>query len=1023
MGVDGTIKRYAAAKSNDTGMNNLQQRIWLGRMSRGDRVSQARWRTRDCHPYGIGGLISLLDPGEIAEEDRRQPKDGPCFVPGVLAPLPSGEVALRQRDRVTEINVLVADFDMGTPFASLQARLQAAGVLALVTPTYSHLRQSFAFRAAPARWQDYLSTFGSPEAAVLAHGATAFLPAIVEGGLAGPVSIKLADPKKPGGALIVSFSWARPVPRWRVAVPLAHGWKVEDGPSIAAADAWAKLYHELVHALGLWDCDPICSDASRLYFTARWPAAWPVAERDPAWKTIAASLVAGEPGPGQALVRIEGPIAELPGLLARRDRLNWKQRLGKEEDQLRCAFEAASREAQKRLPQITGTRGRRQAGAPRELVPWLVRHPETGEQVDLTAWHQRHGWHLELATLIQEQHPDLIVDRGEGAGGNLHILCPASDLHGTDRDDGTFVWDGDGLTARGEPGARRGGMFCNHTACAGRSAGENLALLLDAGVLDWDLLAAIAAKGEAERLAVGQALLAEGDDLFDEASDEAPSANASATTTPDPGETPEEDQGVGDDTPEPPGSKRNTAPPVLDPATPLTSARVMIDRHFMRAGQRALQHLQSVFYRWTGMRYRELTHEEVVAQVYRFLERANQLGKDGLKPFNPNRTKAADIVEALAAAAQLPRLEALPVWLGKVGQPPANEILACRNGLLHWPSRTLLPHTPSFFGLNCLPYAYQSDFGPPGVWLRFLASVWPDDQASIDTLQELFGLLLTSDTRYQKLFLLIGPKRSGKGTIARIIQALRGKEATAWPTLASFGENFGLASLIDKPIAIIPDARLDSRVDVQVLAERLLAISGEDGMSVPRKYLADWIGSLPTRFVILTNPLPKVTDVSGALASRFIILQMVISFYGREDHQLGSKLRPELPGILNWALAGLDRLTRRGYFQQPESAAQMVEDLAGLSSPHTVFLRERCRVGRKETVVCSTLYQAWCDWCRINGHKQPGTTQDLGRNLRAALPTIRTRRQRDPANRHQLQDCYAGIGLLPRPEAEDEPEV
>jgi putative DNA primase/helicase len=342
------------------------------------------------------------------------------------------------------------------------------------------------------------------------------------------------------------------------------------------------------------------------------------------------------------------------------------------------------------------------------------------------------------------------------------------------------------------------------------------------------------------------------------------------------------------------------------------------------------------------------------------------------------------------------------------------------------PSRRPLPHTPSFFSLNCLPYTYQPDFGPPTVWLRFLKSVWPKDQASIDTLQELFGLLLTPDTSYQKLFLLIGPKRSGKGTIARIIQALRGKEATAWPTLASLGENFGLASLIDKPIAIIPDARLDARVGVQVLAERLLAISGEDGMSVPRKYLADWIGSLSTRFVILTNPLPKVADVSGALASRFIILQMEISFYGREDHQLESKLRPELPGILNWALAGLDRLTRRGYFQQPESAAQMVENLIGLSSPHTVFLRERCGIGPDESVVCSTLYQAWCDWCRVNGHKQPGTTQDLGRNMRAALPTVRTKRQRDPVNRHQLRDYYIGIGLLPRTdvgEAEDEPEV
>jgi putative DNA primase/helicase len=1001
-------------------VEDLKQQLWRGRMSRGDHVAQARWRTRDCHPYGINGLISLLDPGEIEPENRRRPKDGPCFVPAVLSPLPSGEVALRQGDRVIEVNAVVADLDMGTPFPSLRARLQAASVFTLVTPTYSHLRRSYAFRVAPARWQVYLATFGSEEAAVLAHGACLFLPSIVEGGLAGPVVVRPADAAKPEGALIVSYTWARPVPRWRVAVPLARGWAAEGGPSAATADAWAELYHALTEALGLWDCDPSCSDASRLYFTARWPAAWPVNESDPAWKALGAALGPGEPGPDRPLARFEGPIAELGALLARRDRLNWAERIGRDEDQKRRSFEKATYAARQRLPQITGSKGRRKPVAPRELVPWLVRHPVSGEQVDLTAWHQKNGWGLELAALFQEDQPEMLTARGESAGGNLHVLCPASDLHGTDREDGTFVWDGDGWSARGQ-GGRRGGMFCNHTACAGRSAGESLALLLDAGVLSWEVLEKIAAEVEVEKLTAGLALLSDGDSLDGEDEDggavegESPSAPA-----PETGATPEGDSGEGAPalTPSP---KRTAAPPILDPAIPLTSARVMIDRHFTRSEGRTLQHSQGVYYRWSGTRYRELPDEEVVARVYRFLEPANRLGKNGPEPFNPNRTKVADVVEALAAAAQLPRQEVLPAWLGPAvrDRPPANEILTCRNGLLHWPSRTLLALTPAFFSLNCLPYAYQPDFGAPVVWLGFLKSVWPDDQPSIDTLQELFGLLLTSDTSYQKLFLLIGPKRSGKGTIARIIEALRGKESTGWPTLASLGENFGLADLIDKPIAIIPDARLGKQVDPQVLAERLLAISGEDGMSVPRKYLPAWIGALPTRFVILTNPLPKVADVSGALASRFIILQLTISFYGREDRQLWSKLRPELPGILNWALAGLDRLSRRGYFQQPQSAAQMVESLTGLASPLTVFIRERCVVEPDAAAICDVLYRAWCDWCRVNGHKQPGTTQDLGRNLRAVVPTIRTQQRRDPANRQQRHDYYVGVGLLPQATVEE----
>ena len=61
-------------------------------------------------------------------------------------------------------------------------------------------------------------------------------------------------------------------------------------------------------------------------------------------------------------------------------------------------------------------------------------------------------------------------------------------------------------------------------------------------------------------------------------------------------------------------------------------------------------------------------------------------------------------------------------------------------------------------------------------------------------------------------------------------------------------------------------------------------------------------GKLETRFVILTNELPRLTDASGALASRFITLVLTESFYGREDLGLTDKLAGELPGILNWAL-------------------------------------------------------------------------------------------------------------------------
>ena len=162
-------------------------------------------------------------------------------------------------------------------------------------------------------------------------------------------------------------------------------------------------------------------------------------------------------------------------------------------------------------------------------------------------------------------------------------------------------------------------------------------------------------------------------------------------------------------------------------------------------------------------------------------------------------------------------------------------------------------------------------------WLEFLASVWPDDPDSIALLQEYVGYVLSGRTDMQKMLLLIGPTRSGKGTIARMLTELIGRGHVAGPTLASLGTNFGLSPLLGKPLAIISDARLGD-TPAHTVVERLLSITGEDLLTVDRKYREPWSGKLPTRFVVLSNELPRFKDTSGAIANRLLILQMTEQF-------------------------------------------------------------------------------------------------------------------------------------------------
>src|SRR5262249_10365494 len=151
-------------------------------------------------------------------------------------------------------------------------------------------------------------------------------------------------------------------------------------------------------------------------------------------------------------------------------------------------------------------------------------------------------------------------------------------------------------------------------------------------------------------------------------------------------------------------------------------------------------------------------------------------------------------------------------------------------------------------------------------------------------LRQWFGYVLSGDTSQQKILMTVGPKRSGKSTIARVLTALLGKHNVTGATLASLTKNFGLQSWIDKPLAIIADARI--REQQMPVVERLLSISGEDTQPVDRKYKEAIDATLPTRIMLLSNELPKLSDPSGAVASRFVILETRRSFYGHEDREL-----------------------------------------------------------------------------------------------------------------------------------------
>ncbi len=449
---------------------------------------------------------------------------------------------------------------------------------------------------------------------------------------------------------------------------------------------------------------------------------------------------------------------------------------------------------------------------------------------------------------------------------------------------------------------------------------------------------------------------------------------------------------------------------VLSPRQTLPTALAYIREFATHAGHRTLFSYADTFWAWRGNHYAQLEESHLSQELQRWLHKAlryvptRQTGQPELVAFESNPSTFSAALAALRAETFLAASTMMPAWLGPdEPQVPIDELLPCKTGTLHVPTGRVLPPTPLLFNVGALSIDYDPSAPEPRRWHEFVRQLFGDDKESIDLLQEWFAYCLTADTRQQKMLLLLGPRRSGKGTIARVLTQLVGGASVVGPTVSSIAGNFGLQPLLGKSLAIVSDARFTGD-HVATVVERLLCISGEDAISVDRKFKDSVTLRLPVRFMFLTNELPKFNDSSMALAGRFLVLRLTQSFYGKEDTSLSDALNAELPGILRWAIDGWHRLRNRGHFLEPQSSRAAIQDIEDLSSPVGAFVREQCVVGPGHRVTCTDLFDAWTAWCRADERSGQSTKQSLGRDLTAAFPSVSRRRGTNTA-------FYEGIGL------------
>lgn len=295
---------------------------------------------------------------------------------------------------------------------------------------------------------------------------------------------------------------------------------------------------------------------------------------------------------------------------------------------------------------------------------------------------------------------------------------------------------------------------------------------------------------------------------------------------------------------------------------------------------------------WTGSHWSVTSDDIACKQAYRWIATAE-----------PRDASAENAKKAVNSA---------KLWLPDVVKESADIVIPCMNGYVQVKNgKVVLTSPDKSLGLkHALICEFQPDFGPATQFEKFLEMILPDT-AVRSRVQEYIGYTLTSDARYQKAQLWLGSGANGKGVLANIVQKLHGN--TAAIRLDAL-DGFSLSVLLGASLIYVDEVP-KARINEQILKS---LIAGEK-IQIDRKYETPLSTHIRGKWLVLGNHLPTITDHSIGFWRRWDIIPFSVTIKESERDPLlaDNIIRTEMPGVLNWALAGLLRLQKRGAFEVP----------------------------------------------------------------------------------------------------------
>ncbi len=313
------------------------------------------------------------------------------------------------------------------------------------------------------------------------------------------------------------------------------------------------------------------------------------------------------------------------------------------------------------------------------------------------------------------------------------------------------------------------------------------------------------------------------------------------------------------------------------------------------------------------------------------------------------------------------------------------------------PSVDIIPHSPRHIYANHFPFGFDEQASCE-LWLQTLAQILapPTNESDIHfydftadnrirRIQELFGLsLLERRNILEMVLILFGNGANGKSVILNTWGNLLGPDSVSHLSLNALSSNFQVQTLRNRRLNVSNEIDHIDRLEEGIFKQ---LVSG-DGINVDIKYKAPIDIRPNCLFAFATNVLPRFSDRSNGIWRRLCLIPLFTTFAeNARDTGLATRLRPEYPGIFNWAVEGARRVRSTGRLTDCSVCESALRHHRAEADPVQMFVEEHVILvpgSQHLQVTTNEMHRRYQTWAEESGYR-PISIALFGRQIRPLL--------------------------------------